>query len=171
MKTWKHWTFSPQTFSPRTFFGMVAILALTFALAACMGKGVGGGGSSEPGTLTITNLPSDISEMFVSIYDTSKKPATKSEYHSMTSGVDYAYDGKAGDGSFLGAHYTTEPPYSPAFLRSYRESAMASTFDENGSFFTIIGFYEQSKFAVIKYTKGSATVNWNTMADIMSLPE
>ena len=160
-------------------FGIMTLIAIMgFSITAC-NKGRGdvsgdrenGRSGGNEGVLTINNLPSNISFTYLvaTAWDMTVAPAIRSEFNNIIRNPGYAYD----DGIFLAQATVNKPPYSPVSLRSYRHSALTSTFNENGKFLvTVIINSEKpiSKFAVIKFTNGSAVIDWNKMTDSDSLP-
>ena len=110
--------------------------------------------------------------MLAEVYDNTITPTSKYEYNSFVGNSDYAYNG----GAFLAQAIRSNPPYSPISLISYRHAVLGSAFNENGSFFVHVLISDASynnavdKFTVVKFTNGSATINWNTMTDFESLP-
>ena len=151
MKNWKQ----------NTFFGLVAILVLTFALAACNGKNNSGGGAG----VSIKNLPpqNTISQVAVSVYNTSTMPTTFVEYRDIylvSSGLGVAY------------LVQYEPPFSSPFTL-VRTGSFTDTYTGSGRFLVEVGVAANNggrKITVTDFTNGSAAIDFNNMTDVNSMP-
>ena len=129
--------------------GIIAVaVVIVFSMAGCGddGGGGGGGGGGDNGTLTVRNIPSGTTEIWVSVGNANGVGA-----------VAYVrYDG--------GISPRVRWPSPPIPLYDYISD---DPFSRTGSFWvgiTIIPSYD-TRNVVASFTNGSATVDWNTMTE------
>jgi hypothetical protein len=123
---------------------VLSVLCMGLMLLGCSS---GGSSLNYESTLTIQNSPAGYS-FFASVYPSSSRPYTRSDYNSMTTtGIAVG----RGDDSSISLIWPKEK--------------------QSGNFLVVVRSGSTEKFDIVNFDrKGDATVNWNVMTDVTVLP-
>jgi hypothetical protein len=153
------------------YFGAVSSEQTAMVTAAGSGgnenggnNGNNGSGSGDSGTLVVNNIPMSGLTRGVMVYNSGTLPNTKSEYDNMTNSNNAIGFGFFGDGE------TSLRLNIPNTTNRFTQTGvfLVSIVGISTNFVNYLDNF--LKYTVVTFTNGSATINFNDMRDVDTLP-